>query len=505
MAGEIIEGKVFKSAVSEKVDVCVIGSGAGGAVVAKELAEKGARVVVLEEGGAYFSKDFPKTIKESFMKLYRNNGFDSTVGIPTVIVPTGKCLGGTTVVNMGTCFRLPEQTHKKWEELGITGWSSKDLQPYYQKVEKIMQVQPVKPEVMGKNGEVIAQGAKMLGYHPKPLLRNVNDNCKGCGNCSYGCHEDAKQAMILNYIPMALEKGVKFYCDAKAELIITEDGRSIGVHGSIRDRETGSFRHHIEISAEVIVLCAGALSSPVILLKSKIANNSGQVGKNLKLHLCARATGVFDQIIDGYKGVGQSLLIDDFAELGIMLEATFTGPATEFPGITGFGKELWEECQKFRNFATIGIMVSDTSSGRVSVGPDGEPMMTYSFNQKDADTLKKALLIASRILFSAGAKQVLTTTACFPEINSPIEVEKFQDLKVHPSQFTTMAFHPMGTCRMGANKKKSVVDLNLECWEMKNLFIADASVFPTSLGVNPQETIWAFATRCAEHISKNVL
>jgi choline dehydrogenase-like flavoprotein len=501
----VIEGKDLKGSVREEVDVCVIGSGAGGAVMAKELAEKGAKVLVLEEGGAFFKDTYPKTIKDCFMKLYRNQGMDSTVGIPAVIVPTGKCLGGTTVINMGTCFRLPPTTHKKWEDLGIKGYSAEDLAPYYDQVEKLMSIHQIPANVMGKNAEMIAEGARRMGLHPKPLNHNINENCKGCGTCSYGCREDAKQAMTLNFIPWAIKHGAKFYCDCKAEHILHDQGRVLGVQGSVRDRDTGMFRHHIEIAADLVILAAGAVNTPVILLKNNICNASGEVGKNLKLHLCGRVIGFFDEIIDGHHGVGQSLGVDDFKELGIMLEATFTGPASELPGFPGFGKEFWDLAKDFRKIVSLGVMVSDTSKGKVTVGVDGEAMMTYNMNQADTETIRKSMLISARILFAAGAKKVITSTSCFPIINSPTDVERFSDKKVHPGDFNTMAFHPMGTCCMGTQKKKSVVDLNLESWEIKNLFITDASVFPTSLGVNPQETIWAFAEKCATHISKNVL
>ena len=250
MPGAIIEGKDIHASVREDVDVCIIGSGAGGAVMAKELAQKGARVIVLEEGGFYNKDNYPKTIRECFLKLYRNHGMDTTMGIPAIIVPTGKCLGGTTVINMGTCFRLPSSTHKKWEEMGVAGWSETDLSPYYDQVEKIMSVREIQPDVMGKNGEIIAEGARRMGLHPRPLKHNINEHCKGCGNCSYGCHEDAKQAMTLNYIPQAVNLGAKFFCDSKGEFILNDEKRVMGVRGSVRDRETGIFRHHIEIAAD---------------------------------------------------------------------------------------------------------------------------------------------------------------------------------------------------------------------------------------------------------------
>jgi choline dehydrogenase-like flavoprotein len=503
--GRIIEGKEIREAVRETADVCVIGSGAGGAVVAKELAERGAKVVVLEEGGTFSREHFTGVIKDSMAKLYRNFGLDATAGIPSVIVPTGKCLGGTTVINMGTCFRAPARVLEAWKAQGLSGYSEAELSPYYDRVEKITNVQEVKPEVMGRNGEIIAEGARRLGLHPHPIRRNVSDDCKGCGNCAYGCQENAKQAMILNYIPLAVQAGATFYCDTRAETIVHDDRRIAGISAKVLDRETGDFRHHAEVAADVVVVAAGALNTPALFLKNKLANRSGQVGRNLKLHLCSRVVGIFDQVIDAHHGVCQSLYIDDYQDQGIMLEATFTGPGTQLPGLPGFGRELWELTAAYGHMASIGVMVSDTSAGRVRADGHGNPIMSYNVNQEDAETIKKAALISARILFAAGAKSVVLSGFGRPVIHSAAEVEKLQDHKAKASDFILMAFHPMGTCRMGAHRKSSVVDANFETHDLRNLFIADASVFPTSLGVNPQETIFALATKCADYIAGHVL
>jgi len=503
--GRIIEGKEIRETIRETADVCVIGSGAGGAVMAKELAERGARVIVLEEGGAFFRRHFTGVIKESMATLYRNFGLDASAGIPSVMVPTGKCLGGTTVINMGTCFRTPANVLEAWRAQGLAGYSEAELAPYYDRVEKIMQVQEVKPEIMGRNGEIVAEGARRLGLHPHPIRRNVSDACKGCGNCSYGCMEDAKQAMILNYIPMAQAAGATFYCDTRAEAIIHDERCISGISAKVVDRESGEFRHHAEISADVVVVAAGALNTPALLLKNKLGNRSGQVGRNLKIHLCARVLGVFDEVIDGHHGVSQCLYIDDYLDQGIMLEATFTGPSTQLPGLPGFGRELWELTAAYGHLASIGVMVSDTSTGRVRADARGNSILSYNVNQDDAETIKKAVMISARVLFAAGAKKVVFAGFGQSVFDSVAEVEKFQDRKAHAADYALMAFHPMGTCRMGVHRKSSVVDANLETHDLRNLFIADASVFPTSLGVNPQETIWAVATKCADYIAAHVL
>lgn len=499
----IIEGKDVKGTVREDVDVCIVGSGAGGSVVARDLSRLGLSVVVLEEGGAYSRKDFSGRVREAFSTLYRNQGADASTGVPSVIVPTGKCLGGTTVVNMGTCFRAPDSVLLEWEKGGLEGYGPADMAPLYDRVEEEMSIQPVRPEVMGKNGEIIAEGAKKIGLHPQPIRRNVSDACKGCGNCAYGCTEDAKQSMILNAIPDADRAGAVFYCDTRAKNLVHDGEKITGVHATVKDRETGAFLHNVDIAAKVVVLAAGALHTPALLLKEDVANKSGQVGRNLKLHLCARTIGIFDEVIDGQYGVCQNLYIDDYLDQGIMLEATFTGPASQIPGIAGVGKEFWDICKSYRHMASLGIMISEKSAGRVRADDGGNPIITFHVGQEDAETLHKAMIISDRILFAAGARKIINGNFAVPVVNSVTELEGLARQKTKASDFTLMAFHPQCSCRMGTNPKKSVVGPTGECHDLKSLYIADASVFPTSLGVNPQETIWAIAAKVAESIARD--
>jgi choline dehydrogenase-like flavoprotein len=496
----IIEGKDISSTVRENVDVCIIGSGAGGAFVARELARQGHSVVVLEEGRYTSSKDFDGSIVKAFNDLYRNQGMDATFGIPALLVPTGKCLGGTTVINMGTCFRAPEKVLESWQEMGLENYGPDDMAPYYDTVEEEMNIQSVKPEIMGKGGKIIAEGARKLGLNAQPMKRNVSDDCKGCGNCAYGCMEDAKQSMIVNVIPEADKLGVKFYCDTKAQLILNDKETVTGVHGEVVDRETRARHHSVDISAKIIVICAGALNTPAILLNNKICNKSGQVGKNLKLHLMNRTIGVFEQPLDTHRGVCQNLYIDDYIDEGIMLEATFTGPESMVPGLPGIGQELWDLCKQYRHMACLGIMTSEKSSGRIRADGDGDPIISFSVSKQDSETLFKSLIIADRVLFSAGAKKVVNGNFAVPEVKKMSDLDKISRMKTRPSDWMLMAAHPQGSCRMGVDPKKSVVGPTGECHDLQNLFIADASVFPTSLGVNPQETIWAIASRVSEAI-----
>jgi len=499
----IVEGKDVHSTVREDVDVCIIGSGAGGSLVALELVRKGLSVVVLEEGGAYFKKDFSGRVKDAMNKMYRNQGADLSTGWPAVMVPSGRCLGGTTVVNMGTSFRAPDHVLQSWVDDGLDGYGPSDMAPYYDRVEELMSIREVKPEVMGRGGEVIAEGAKKLGLHPKPIRRNVSDACRGCGNCSYGCTEDAKQSMVVKVIPEADSLGAKFYCDVRATMIVHDKDKVCGVHGKVLDRETGEFRHNVDISARVVVLSGGALSTPAFLLYNGMCNRSGQVGKNLKLHLCGRTTGIFDEVIDSHKGVCQNLYIDDYIDQGIMLEATFTSPASQLVGITGNGQEFWDRIRQYRHMASLGLMISEKGKGKIKADSKGQPEIYFSVEPEDADVLHEAMIIADRILFMAGAKKVINANFAVPEVNDMKELDKLAREKTKASDFMLMAFHPQGTCRMGVKPKKSVVGPTGESHDLKNFYIADASIFPTSLGVNPQETIWAMSLKVAESLARD--
>ncbi len=499
----IIQSKELSSDVSEKVDVCVIGSGAGGAVMAKELSEGGHSVVVLEEGGYFTREDFNQRALDMFALLYRDFGLTASVGMPSIPIPTGRCVGGTTVINSGTCFRVPDYILKKWEEdYGLEGLTSKALRPSFERVERIINVSPVSPEVIGKNALAFKRGTEALGLKGAPIPRNAKD-CRGCGVCAFGCPADAKQAMHLTYIPLASQSGAKIYANCRAERILTNQERVRGVEGVFLDQKTDKKTHKMKVEARVVILAANAFYSPALLLRNKLANSSGQVGKNLRIHPASRVAALFDEEIEGWKGVPQSYYVDEYFEEGIMLEGIFTPPGYGATSLPFFGKQLKELMKGYRHFAAFGVMISDTSRGRVRVNRKGRPLITYRVNREDVRKMAKGVAIISEIFFAAGAKRVFPYLPGLPEINSRQEVDKIRKRKAKTTDFGMMAFHPMGTCRMGKNPRKSVVNSHCETHNVANLFICDGSIFPSSLGVNPQLSIMAFATHTASYINAN--
>ena len=500
-AGKIIEGFEISTEIKESADVCVIGSGAGGAVVAKELAERGHSVVLVEEGGRWTKETYPKDPLEVFFKMYRDRGITSALGRPPVPLPIGRCLGGTTKVNSGTCFRTPDKVLRRWRrEFGIEGIEPEQMRPYFEKVEKIIHAQPVSPRVMGRNNEIVLEGAKKLGYSCGPLMRNADEDCQGCGICTLGCPTDGKKSTDLNYIPMAVENGARVYCDARAERILVKQGEVVGIEGSILDRESQKPKKRFRVDCKILVVCAGAIHTPMLLQKNKICNSSGQVGKNLRIHPGIRVAALFDEEINGYLGVPQGAYVDEFADEGIMLEGVFVVPFLCAPALPYFGEKNKEIMFKYNNISAFGAMIFDETRGTVRPGPKGLPIISYWLCKEDVKKASKAIAYTAEIYFAAGAKKVYPAVCWMPEMTSIRQVRELLHRGVKASELEMMAFHPMGTCRMGSERNNSVVNPYGESWDVKNLFIADASIFPTCLGVNPMESIMAFATRCADYI-----
>jgi choline dehydrogenase-like flavoprotein len=498
----ILSYQDIHSDVKIDCDVAVIGSGAGGAVIAKELAEMGHSVVVVEEGGYFTRKDFRCRPVESMLLMYRDRGQTFTLGRPICILPLGKTVGGTTTINSGTCLRIPPKVLKDWQEnYGLKELGEEELGLFYERIEKFLYVQPADPEVVGTNNLKFKEGADKLGYSAGFLWRNAKE-CEGSGLCAFGCPIDAKQSMNVSYIPEASNLGASIYTHCLAEKIAVENGRATGILGHFVDPDSGRKTKSIQVGTKVVVLAAGAIYSPYFLLKNKLANSSGQVGKHLRIHPCVGTGALFDQDIRCWDGIPQSVYVDAFfEEEGIMLEGAVTPPDVQSNALPYAGNEHARLMSQFSKIALFGSMVSDTTEGSVRALPfSHKPTMLYDLNKDDIRRLQLSVVHLAEIWFTAGAKRVYPMLARIPELTSPEQVEELKRLKLKGNDFIVTAYHPMGTCRMGGDPTKSVVNVNCETWDVKKLFICDASVFPTSLGVNPQMTIMAIATRTAAYI-----
>ena len=484
-------------------EVVVIGTGAGGATIAKELSEAGRKVVVLEAGRHFTREDFKLQMDFAATNMYWYAGQVTTLGIPMFVIPQGRTVGGTTTVNSGTCLRTSHRVLKKWHlEHGLWEITDEELALYYTAVEEYLFVQKADPEVIGRNATMFIEGARGLGLSAGILPRNAKD-CEGYGVCCFGCPSDAKQSANVSYIPDAVKAGCEVYTGATVDQILLKGGRAVGVKGRFEGNGKGGAGRAIEVHAGVVVLAAGAFHSPRMLLAQGLCGTSGQVGRNLTIHPCSPTIAVMDEDVGNPKGVPQSTYVDEFADDGVMLEGGTVPPLGVAMGLPFKGRRLAEFMSRYPRLGIFGGMVSEhCSTGRVMLHPRDRERYVIGYNLRGEDVRKFKFMteIMAEIWFSLGAKSVFTPTVSFPDM-LPSDLKRFRRQKPKASDYIAVsAYHPLGTCRMGDDPEQSVVRHTGETWDVPGLFVCDGSIVPTSLGVNPQLTIFALAMRCAGFI-----
>lgn len=462
-------------------DACVIGAGAGGAVAAAELAEGGMRVVLVEQGQSHETREFTARPPEMLARLYRDGGQTLTIGDPPIALPLGSGLGGTTLINSGTCFRTPPAVLDRWRrDYGLEGYDEASMRPYFERVEHALSVTEVTPELAGKNAAVARLGAERLGWSHGYLRRNAT-GCVGSGVCVFGCPAGAKQHTGITYVPRARAAGATVLTQTTVHRVIVEHGRAQGIDAS---GPTGRLR----VNAPIVIVAAGAIHTPALLARSRIGVASGQLGANLSLHPATAAAARMGHIVDMARGVPQSFYIDEFAAQGIMLEGIAGPPAYVAMSLPLSGERHAEAMSDYRRLAQFGLMVSDSSRGRVHVVA-GHPVIRYDLGQADLHRFRTGLSRLDDLFRAAGAREVLLP---LPPGVRP-EAARRRDLKL-------MAFHPLGTARADARATHGVIDGELQVHDAPGVYVADGAAVPSALGVNPQLTIMALATRLADRL-----
>jgi choline dehydrogenase-like flavoprotein len=490
----------------KRFEVCVIGSGAGGAIVAARLAASGYQVVILEEGGHHTRRDFKMREDLAFPMLYQEFGTRATKDLGVSILQ-GRAVGGSTVVNWTTSFRTPEPVLDHWQRVyGVRGFDKKDLDPHWDQIEARLNIRPLPIEHANANNRLLYEGCTKLGYAVEPTHRNTR-NCFKSGSCGMGCPVDAKQSMLVTYLPDALEAGATLISRCRVDRLIAEGGRVTAVEcseiGGDGYNPTG---RQLEIQADRFVLAAGAINTPAILIRSGLGG--GMTGRRTFLHPVVAVSARFEEAVDPFYGAPQSVASHAFADrgdqAGFFLEAAPLHPMLLALASTGFGEAHRERMIELPHLAAHIALAIDgfdpsETGGTVEVRASGAPVLDYPLPPRIWEALREGCKTLARIDLAAGAQWVATGHDPALIIRGEPDLERIDRAPFETGRVTVFSAHVMGGAMVGGDPARSVVrPEDLRHHQIANLFVADGSLFPTSLGVNPQQTIFGIAHLAAE-------
>ena len=463
----------------------VVGSGAGGAMVAREAARAGLQVTLIEEGPRESPEQFTQREDEMIPRLFQDAGARTTVdGAITVL--QGRGVGGSTVHNTNLCKRAPEPVLDGWK---LPGWSARELAAHYEVVERDLSVAPIPREKVNRNNDLLRRGAEALGWK-NALLSHNRVGCVGSGFCELGCAFDAKQNALKVLVPEAMAAGAHLLDNTRVDQILVEKNRAVGVIAG------GS-----TLRADAVCLSGSAVGSAALALASRLPDPSGKLGRTLRLHPGAAVAGLFDDPVEGWWGIPQSwectelLSFDDADPLKRnWIITAFAHPVGMASMLPGFGAAHMRMMRNYPRLAVFAAMLHDRTAGRVKL-KHGRPAIEYEMEEADQRAIVHGMAGCARLLLAAGARAVFVPFAETLELRSPSEISRIEEHRYRKLDPLLTAVHPMGTLPLG-----EVVDERGRWRGLERLWVADGSLFPTSLGGPPQLTIYAAAHKVAGHL-----
>jgi choline dehydrogenase-like flavoprotein len=490
----------YRGGIREACEVLVVGSGPGGAVVAKELAEAGRDVILLEEGPPFGVRDFRQEAGEAMGRMLREGGMRATRG--NMFIPTMQAiaLGGGSLVNSAICARSPAWVFERWaERTGVAALTREALDPHYGRVEACLGVAATPLEVQGARNLRFKQGCDALGISSEPTHRNVR-GCRGSAECFTGCRYRAKQSTDVSYVPAAIRAGARVLTSVRAEQIIMSGRRAGGVRGRTIEPFTWREGEPVAIDARAVVLAAGCMATPLILHRSGVGGSSGYLGRELQLHPGLAMMAVFPERIDPWEGATQGYHSLEFLEEGIKLEVLWSPPSVLAARFPGLGHDFQRHLTMVDRMAPFDVIVAaDRSRGTVRPRRGSwDPDIRFDLDPRDVERMQRGLGILSDICWAAGAEAVLPGLHGVPDmLRSPEEAEILRRMRLEGRQTITAANHAFGTARMSRRPEDGVADEQGRCHDVENVYIADTSLFPGSPAVNPMLTCMALADRIA--------
>ncbi|MEA2123576.1 MAG: hypothetical protein QOI80_358 [Solirubrobacteraceae bacterium] len=488
-------------------DVCVVGSGAGGGVIAARCAAAGKDVLVLEMGAYRNEQDFKQLELPGYLELYYGGGLAASES-GSIGILAGQTVGGGTVVNYMNCVRTPDSILAEWAAHGLEGVDDPAFVTDH--MEAVLDRLGANTEMTQQNRihQRMLAGCDELGYEHRPIVRNASndDNPENCGYCSFGCQQGCKRSAMKTWLQDASDAGGRTLAGCHADRILAADGRATGVEATVTHADGSTTA--VTVEAPTVVVACGSVESPALLLRSGIGGPA--VGKHLRLHPAYLVMGVYDEPIEGWNGQIQSALSDHFFDIedgcGFLLEATSVQPgllSASLPWESGAAhKELMQTLRWQAPFITV---ARDHGSGRVVLDDHGRAVVRWELDDEvDARLARRANVELARLHQAAGAERIFTLH------HDPVVWNRSEDFDAYLAQVESASYapndiacftaHQLGSCRMGSDPEESVADGYGQLHDTQGVWIGDGSAFPTAPGVNPMVTIMSLAHRTAEAI-----
>ena len=504
----------YKQSAMLEADVAIIGTGAGGGVTAEILSQAGLKVLLIEEGPLKSSNDFKMDERDAYKDLYQENaGRMSKDGAMSIL--QGRCVGGTTVINWTSSFRTPEQTLQYWsDEFKTEGVSKEEMAPWFDKMEKRLNIAPWDFEA-NENNKVLMRGADKLGISWQAIPRNVA-GCWNLGYCGTGCPTNAKQSMLVTTIPSAMDKGSQLLYSARAERLIIEDDKVTGIEITALDKAYRPTGVKLTVKAPTVVLAAGGINGPAMMLRSDAPDPKGLVGKRTFFHPTIFSFAKFEQEINPYYGAPQAIYSDHFqwqtvdGPIGYKLEVPPLHPGLTSALLMGHGESHFDDIRKLPNMnAVISLLRDgfheDSIGGSIELASDGSAVIDYPMTDYLWEGVKRTHLSMAEIQFAAGAKAVKPAHVD-AKFETSLEACKaaIDNLAYEECKALVGSAHVMGGMTMGEDLDRCVVDSKGKYHYLDNLYVIDGSLFPTSIGANPQLSIYGMACRLATGLAEKL-
>lgn len=501
-------------------DVAIVGSGAGAGITAELLAKAGLQVVMIEEGPLKSSSDFRQKESDAYPQLYQESAARKTED-KAINILQGRCVGGSTTVNWTSSFRTPASTLQFWQDrFGLADYNVEALAPYFSQAEQRLNILPWLT-APNENNDLLRRGAARLGIEAAAISRNVK-GCWNLGSCGLGCPTNAKQSMLVTTIPAALDRGAQLLTEMRVERFELANGkvtalycRPVMPNGALAPAVSAQVA--TKIIAKHYVLAGGAINSPAVLLRSNAPDPHGLLGARTFLHPVVMSSGVFAQKVEAWSGAPQTIYTDHFLDtqaidgpMGYKLEAPPLHPIIFASTVPGFGQSQQALLESFPHNHTLLALMRDgfhdqSRGGKVKLRGDGSAVLDYPLTDYVMDGARRALLSMVEIQFAAGARQVLPLHEMAQPYTSWGEARNAVNaLPMKPLLTKVVSAHVMGGCGLGGEEKRGVARPDGVHWQLDNLSVHDGSIFPTSIGANPQLSIYGTVNRLAQGLVKRL-